>query len=282
MNIFYVDGAFVPEDRAAVSVNDLGLLRGYGVFDFLRTYQMRPFHLEEHVRRLERSARLLDLPMPCSGREVFDIAVETLSRNRGHLDEANIRLLITGGASPDSITPGGHPTLLVLVTPLHPCPETWYRDGAAVITTHDERYIPGAKTTNYIPAILALTKARQQGAVESIYIDRQHRLLEGTTSNFFAVIGDRLVTPGAGILPGITRQVVLALAEESFDVEIRDVSRDEIRVMDELFLTSSNKEVVPVAQVDGHAIGDGTPGDRTRRIMAAFAAYTRAYGEGAH
>lgn len=280
MNIFYIDGEFVAEDQAVISVNDMGVLRGYGAFDFLRTYNLRPFHLEDHIRRLETSARQLDLPMPKTRREIFDITMETLSRN--DLAEANIRFVITGGISPDSITPQGNPKLLVMVTPILPCPVEWYRDGAAVITTHDERYIPGAKSTNYIPAILALSRARRQNAAESIYVDRYNRLLEGTTSNLFAFFGDRLVTPGAAILPGITRQVALQLARDEFDVEIRDINKDEMRMMDEVFITSSNKEIAPVVRVDDLTISGGKPGPRTRRIMDLFAAYTRAYGEGKH
>lgn len=167
-----------------------------------------------------------------------------------------------------------------MVTPHHPYPAEWYRDGVAVVTVPDERYLPGAKTTNYIPAILALSRARRQGAVESIYIDRNHRLLEGTTSNLFAFIGDRLVTPGLSVLPGITRKVVLGLAGMEFQVEVRDIHRDEVRMMDEIFLTSSNKEVLPVVSMDGLPVGGGIPGPRTRRIMERFFAYTREYGEG--
>ncbi|WP_373498376.1 aminotransferase class IV [Desulfococcus sp.] len=280
MNIYYVDGEFVAEDRAAISVNDLGVIRGYGVFDFMRTYKMRPFFLEDHIRRLETSARLIELAMPRTRREIFGITMETLSRNRGHMTEAAVRIVITGGVSPDGITPPSAARLLVMVTPHHPCPAEWYRDGAAVITTPDERYLPGAKSTHYIPAILALSRAHRQGAMESLYVDRTHRLLEGTTSNVFAFIGERLVTPGASILPGITRQVVMALAGIEFNVEVRDIHRDEIRVMDEVFITSSNKEVVPVVSLDGLTVGDGSPGPRTRRIMELFAACTRAYGEG--
>lgn len=280
MNIYYVDGEFTPEDRASIPVNDLGVIRGYGVFDFLRTYNMRPFFLEEHIRRLEASARLIELAMPATRREIYGITLETLSRNRGNMAEAEIRIVVTGGMSPDGITPQGASRLLVMVAPHHSYPAEWYRDGAAVVTIPDERYLPGAKTTNYIPAILALSRARRQGAVESIYIDRNHRLLEGTTSNLFAFIGDRLVTPGASVLPGITRKVVLGLAGMEFQVEVRDIHRDEVRLMDEIFLTSSNKEVLPVVSMDALPVGGGIPGPRTRRIMERFAAYTRDYGEG--
>ncbi len=278
MNVFYVAGEFLPENEAVISVNDIGLLRGYGVFDFMRTYNRRPFCLEDHISRLANSARLIDLALPCSESEVSDITMKTLERNPDHA-EANIRLVVTGGISPDAITPSNKTKLLVMVTGLHHCPAEWYQKGAAVITTNDERYIPDAKSTNYIPGILALSRARQQGAIESIYVDRYGHILEGTTTNFFAFIGDKLVTPGASILPGITRKVVLKLVQGEFDVEIRDIHRDEMRLLDEVFLTASNKEVVPVVRTDDRIIGDGKPGERTRRIMQLFADYTHRYRE---
>lgn len=278
MNIYYVDGSYLTEDRAVLSVTDLGLLRGYGVFDFLRTYNRRPFHLEDHVARLARSAGLIDLSLPCSESEIMDITMQTLERN-GDLSEANIRLVVTGGESEDAITPADRTRLLVMVTDLHTCPDHWYRDGAAVITTRDERYLPQAKSTNYLPAIRALSRARRQGAMESIYVDRNGRLLEGTTTNYFAFIDGTLTTPGDAILPGITRQVVLQLAEKRFTVAIRDIHWEEIDRMEEVFITASNKEVVPIVRMDGRTIGNGRPGERTRRIMDAFAEYTRRYGQ---
>lgn len=278
MNVFYVDGEYLPENEAVISVNDIGLLRGYGVFDFLRTYNRRPFHLEEHISRLADSARIIGLELPCEEGRILEITNETLARN-DTLTEANIRLVVTGGVSADSITPAREPKLLIMVTDLHHCPAEWYRDGAAIITTNDERYIPNAKSTNYIPGILALSRARQQGAIESIYVDRYGRLLEGTTTNFFAFIGHKLVTPGDAILQGITRKVVLKLVEKEFDIQIRDIQRTEMRLIDEIFLTASNKEVVPVIRMDDLTIGNGRPGERTQRVMQLFADYTRDFGQ---
>jgi branched-chain amino acid aminotransferase len=274
MNTFYIAGAFVPEDKATVSANDMSVLRGYGVFDFLRTYNRHPFRLQAHISRLANSARLIDLSLPCSEEDIYNITMETLKRN-ADLAEANIRIVVTGGISSDSITPEHQSKLLVMVTQLHHFPAEWYRDGVAIITTHNERYLPGAKSIHYIPAILSLSRARQQGAIESIYVDRYGRLLEGTTTNLFAFIGNKLVTPGISILPGITRQTVLELIQNEFQVEIRDILCEEIRLMDEAFITASNKEVVPVIRIDDCILGNGQPGQKTRRIMALFREYTQ-------
>src|SRR5690606_5422922 len=142
-NIYYVDGEFVSSSDAALPVIDLAILRGYGVFDFLRTYGGKPFHLDEHLQRLRRSAALIDLEIPWAHEEIKAIVIETIARN--NLPECNVRILVTGGASDDFITPKDEPRLLVLVTPAVPPAAHYYTDGAKVVTFETERYIPGAK-----------------------------------------------------------------------------------------------------------------------------------------
>lgn len=276
MSIYYVDGQFIEADKARISVDDLSVLRGFGVFDFLRTYNGVPFHLAEHLQRLLSSARLIGLRIPHGQAALAEIVKETLTRNTH--PESNIRLVITGGASTDGITPGPSPRLLVLITPVNPLPVAWHRDGIKVITCHVERFMPAAKSINYIPAILCQAEARDRQAVEAVYVDRDGYLLEATTSNIFAVRGNRLITPPCDrVLAGVTRQVVLELARREWLVEERPLHRDEIRLLDEAFLTSSVKEVTPVVTIDSVSLGDGQPGQLTRRIMELFRAYTVAY-----
>ncbi len=274
MSTYYIDGRFVSSEEASVPAHDLAVLRGYGVFDFLRTYGGRPFKLREHIARLAQSAALIGMDeLPWSEEDIRAIVDETLARNA--YPEANIRIVITGGDSPDFITPQERPRLLVLVTEAHPPPDSWYRDGAAIVTVDEERYLPAAKSINYIPAIIALKKARQAGAIEALYVDRYGRLLEGTTTNIFAFHGAQLLTPAEGILPGITRGVILELAVGLYDVCQREMTRADLLSADELFITASNKEVVPIVRVDDAIIGDGRPGPRTRDMMARFHALTR-------
>lgn len=271
-NIFYVDGEFVSSSDAALPVTDLAILRGYGVFDFFRTYGGKPFHLDEHLQRLRRSAALIDLELPWAHEEIKAIVIETVARN--NLPECNVRILVTGGATDDFITPKDEPRLMVMVTPAAPPATHYYNDGAKVVTFETERYIPGAKTINYIPAIRAMKRARAVEAVEAIYVNRDGHALEGTTTNLFAFIGDKLVTPGDGILWGITRSVVLELAQEMFPLEMRVLPVQELLTADEVFITASNKQVMPIVQVDETVIGDGKPGPRTKQIMAKFAEFT--------
>jgi branched-chain amino acid aminotransferase len=276
MDIITIDGKTVAESEAVISIRDLAVLRGYGVFDFLRTYGKRPFHLEDHVKRLERSARLIGMTLKWSRRDIIHIVEDALSKS-SH-GECNIRILVTGGGSDDSITPMDAPRLIVMITPLHELPREWYAHGVKVITSHIDRFVPGAKSTNYIPGILALKDAREQGAVESLYVDGMGRVLEGTTSNFFGFVGETLVTPDTGILPGITRQVVINLVREDIPLEVRDLHANELMLMDEAFITASNKEIVPVVRINAIRLGDGAPGARTLDIMKRFADYTTTHG----
>jgi branched-chain amino acid aminotransferase len=266
MNIYYVDGEFVPADRAMIPVDDLAIVRGIGVFDLLRTYNGRPYFLKEHVSRLLASAGSIDLSLPWSHDEICQVALETLSRN--NLEEANIRIIVTGGSSADFMSPAGKPRLIVLVTPVPKLPEQWYLSGIKVITRKIKRINPGAKSINYLPAAMALRQAREQGAVEVLYLDDDDHVLEGTTSNVFAFVEGCLVTPEQGILSGITRKVVLEIASGNFPIERRDLPRQELLGAQEVFITGTNKGLVPVVDVDGTRIGDGRPGSVTGRITA--------------
>lgn len=268
MNIYYVDGKFLPADQAMIPVDDLAILRGIGVFDLLRTYSGRPLFLKEHVERLENSAREINLQLPWSQEEICRVVMDTLARNT--VDEANIRIIVTGGSSADFMTPTGRPRLIVLVTPLPKLPPGWFDNGIKVITRQTGRRIPGAKSIDYLSASMALRKAKEKGAIEVIYLDKDDNALEGTTSNLFAIFGDTLVTPGQGILSGITRKAVLEVAGKLFQVAVRPLPRTELLQADEVFITGTNKGLVPVIQVDDTVIGDKTPGPKTRAVMAAL------------
>jgi len=265
LNYYYVDGNFVSSEQAVIPVNDLALLRGLGVFDLLRTYGGKPLFLHEHVDRLENSAKEVGLIVNWTHDEIVDIVMKTLEKN--DLDEANIRMIITGGSSSDFITPDGGPRLLVLISPTPTLPLEWYEQGVKVISCYSERSVPGAKSIDYIPATIALKKAKKLGAVEVIYIDHKNRVLEGTTSNIFVLKGNKLITPGKDILSGVTRKVILKMAKTLFDIEIRDLNKKELLNADEVFITGTNKGLIPVVQVDETTIGSGKPGANTQNLI---------------
>lgn len=268
--IYYLNGAFLPASQAVIPVTDLAVLRGYGVFESFRTYGGKPFRMAEHLERLQRSAELIALRLPWSREELAGIVLATLARNP--FPEASIRVVVTGGESENLFTPQGQPGLVVLARPLTPYPEAYYRQGVRVATAPAERFLPQAKTIHYVPGMVALAEARARDPdiVEVIYVDRLGRVTEGVTSNVFAFIDGRLVTPGADILYGVTRQVVLELAAPLFEVEERELPLELLRRADEIFLTGSVREIMPVCALDGATVGAGGPGKRTRALMATF------------
>lgn len=278
MAVYYVDGKYVDESEAVLPVSDLIILRGYGVFDFLRTYSGRPFHLQDHLNRLRNSARLIGLDCPWSNDELASIVGKTLGKN--DFAESNIRLLITGGESEDGISPGRKPRLVIIISEALAFPDECYQNGAKIITARLNRYIPGAKSIDYIRAIVTLRDAEAVGAIESIYVTEEDHVLEGTTSNLFIVKNGTIITASEDILPGITREVLLELLKPAFPVQVRPVLKQELYDADEAFLASSNKEVMPVVGADDRVIGDGTPGSITRQVMSIFREYTDRYGQG--
>ncbi len=256
--LWYIDGCWVHPNEATLSINDVAVLRGYSAFESLRTYNQRPFHLEEHLERLYRSAQLIELDIPYTRRAITEIIHEIIARNT--YIHASIRILVTGGYSDDGVMPSGKPVLAVLITPLAERDMERFARGVKVITSHLERITPGAKTANYVVAIRSLKEAVRHHASDALFVNEQGHVLEGTRSNFFVFRGDVLITPREGILFGVTRNMVLQLAQDRFALEERPVLLDELSQVDEAFLTSSSKEITPVVQIDDLIIGGGKPG----------------------
>ncbi len=277
MGIYYIDGIFTDSDSATVSVNDLIVLRGYGVFDFLRTYNRKPFMLNEHIDRLLNSANEVFLKVNYSKDEIHDAVMETIKRNSQY-SEMNIRIICTGGISSDGVTPEGNGKLLVMVTDKKDLPDIWYSNGVKVISERTERNIPNAKSTDYLSAVIAQRKAAKVNAVEAIYTDSRGFIHEGTTTNIFFFKENTLITTDNDILPGITRSVILDISKEKFSIELRDISYNEIGTFDEAFISASNKEIVPVVDFDGITIGDGKPGKNTLELIRIFREFTENYG----
>lgn len=276
--IFYVNGKYLPASQSTLPLTDLGLVRGYGVFDFLRTYNRRPFHLMDHLERLRYSAVQIALELPLPLEEIAEIVHETLARNP--LPEANIRLIVTGGPSSNYFTPDQPAGLIVMVTPVSVNPDHVYTAGVHLVTTPLTREFPTVKSLNYIGAILAMKKATAAGAIEALYLNPQGEISEGTRTNFFGVKDGRLITAGEGVLEGITRKVILNLARGHFPIIEQPVTYKELSQVDEAFITSSTKEVMPVVRIDDITIGRGTAGPVSRRLQTMFRAYAYGGGEG--
>ncbi|EYF05619.1 Branched-chain amino acid aminotransferase [Chondromyces apiculatus DSM 436] len=265
-----------PEE-AKVSVYDRGFLYGDSVFETIRTYAGEPFALDEHLARLERSAGRVAIPLPLPR---ADFALEIRRAIRAARNpESYVRAMITRGSGPMGLDTGLAEKALrvVLVEPLQALPATMYRDGVAVTTFKTRRaadeVAQGAKVSNYLTSMMALKEARAAGAHEALILDGSGDVLEGTTSNVFALTQGVLVTPPeeAGILVGITRAHVLEVAGElGIPVRVERLPLETLRSATEVFITSTLREIVPVVRVDGQEIGARVPGRTTRAIHAAF------------
>jgi len=278
----WIDGAEVPAGSAAVSVFDRGFLYGDSVFETLRTYGGRPFAVAEHLARLAESARKVFIDVPVSLADLEGEIAQACAAPQA--PELYLRLMITRGHGALGLDPGlaTEPLRVLITTPLSPPPARVYDEGIGVVTYRvprlaDHTEASGAKLGNYLVAVLATRKATAAGAKEALMVDSADRVLEGATSNVFWV--DRAGTLGtpaldAGILGGITRQHVLSVAAElGRPVTLQTPSLAELSSADEVFISSSVRELVPVVSVDGRAIGHGRPGPVTRELLAAFRAH---------
>ena len=268
--IWYIDGRWAHPGEIMISINDTAVLRGYSAFESLRTYDRRPFHLDEHINRLYQSADVIELAIPWPREHIAAAVQEIIVRNA--YKHATIRIYVTGGISEDGVLPSGAPSLALLITPLGERDMQRFARGYRLITTRLQRDAPEAKTTNYLAAMRALKEAARRNADDALYVNAQDHVLEATRSNFFIFRGDTLITPRSGVLMGVTRNVVLQLARRRFAIEQRPILLAELPFADEAFVTSSSKEITPVIQVDDAIIGIGSPGTRTTELAQRFIA----------
>ena len=271
----YLNGKILPTDRARITLTNLGLLRGYGVFEYLVTYHGRLFCWSEHFARLTNSAKQLGMKVPLASGMAADIIQKLIAKNK--LPEAGIKLVLTGGPSPDGITrrPDSS-TFFILAGPRPHYPEKLYTHGARVITAAYQREFPTIKSTNYQMALALQPRQKRARAVEILYT-RDGLITECSRSNFFIFKNNTLITPKADILPGITRRIVLQFAKDKFKIEQRPLRLAELKSASEAFLTSTDREVMPVVKVDNLVIDSGRVGSNTRALIIAFRAYTASH-----
>ncbi len=271
----YVNGIWTKDSEATIPVFDLAVLRGFGIFDFLRTYKHIPFLLNEHLDRLWNSARLMQITVPVTKQELEKIITEGLKRNAKAAKDFNIRIVVTGGISPDTISIG-KPSLIILFTKAHDYPPEFYTKGIKVTTFRVKRFIPEAKSINYMAGVLELKKAREVGATEIIHIDESGEIYEGMTSNFYTVINGEIITRPSEILEGITKKVVRIIAKDlKIPLVERTLNISELKSFDEVFVTASNKEIMPVNMIDETKIGSGKAGAITSKLIAVYRKQTR-------
>ncbi|MEI9894198.1 MAG: aminotransferase class IV [Chthoniobacter sp.] len=264
----WIDGKLVREDLAVLPVTDLVITRGYGAFEALRTYAGKPFLLEEHLRRFEKTCIHMNLRCPLNRKELAKAAIQTLKANS--FPESLVRFYVTGGDA-HRFLPEGQERLMILIG-AHKEPAAWqYESGIAIKTTTLTRQIPLAKTVDYSAGIRETILANRQGYQEVAYLDRRGCLLEGTTFSIFALLGKTLVTPEEGVLPGCTAAQVIKLARRAgFTIQRSAISPAMLKKASELFITSTTRELLPVVRVDQQQIGAGVPGPVTRVLHQRF------------
>lgn len=261
--VFLID-SFVAEENAVLHFRDLSFQRGYGVFDFFRLEGAEPLFLDDHLDRFHRSAEGLHLNLPASKKELKDIVYELLHKNA--LAGTGIRLSLSGGYSEDGFSIG-RPNLLVSQHRFTPPTGEQLNKGIRLLTYPYQRQLPHIKTIDYLMAIWLQPKRAAQGADDILY-HHSGFISECPRSNFFLVTAnDCVVTPSENILTGITRKKILELAKEHFRVEERPVRLGEIQMAKEAFLTSTTKQILPVARIDDKTFAQNPI---TRRLMELF------------
>jgi branched-chain amino acid aminotransferase len=274
----YLDGQFLDEPDAKISVFDHGLLYGDGVFEGLRSYSGRVFRLDTHLDRLWASARAISLEIPLAKEVVARAVNETLAANK--LIDGYVRLLVTRGAGSLGLDPNRtkNPQVIVIADTISLYPQEFYDKGLRIVTAatqrvHSAALSPRIKSLNYLNNIMAKLEGLQAGCVEALMLNHKGEVAECTGDNVFVVRSGRLLTPppDAGILEGITRGAVMELAHAAgIDCHEATLTRYDLYTSDECFLTGTAAEVIPVVEIDGRQIGSGTPGPITSRLTTDF------------
>lgn len=290
----FLDGKWYPKSEAKISVFDHGLLYGDGVFEGIRSYNGLIFKLNEHLERLWESAHTLMLEIPMSQKEMQSAIIETLKRNQ--LRDAYIRVVVTRGVGDLGLDPAKckRATVFIITDKIALYPEVLYKNGLEIITVPTVRNLPEAvnpsiKSLNYLNNILAKIEAKNSGCVEALMLNAQGYVAECTGDNIFMVKKARygskskpaLWTPPVylGALRGITRQAIIELAEKKkFPFEEKVMTRHDLFNADEVFLTGTAAEIIPVVKLDGRPIADGKPGPVTAALRKAFQTLTRQDG----
>jgi branched-chain amino acid aminotransferase len=283
----YLDGKYVAEKDAKVSVFDHGLLYGDGIFEGIRAYNGRVFRLKEHIDRLFCSAKALLLTIPLSHAEIMKAVVETCRRNK--LRDAYIRLVVTRGVGTLGLNPNRckNPSVIIIADKIQLYPESFYKRGLDIITVPTTRNLhsalnPAIKSLNYLNNILAKIEANNGGVEEAIMLNAEGYVAECTGDNIFILNGDTLSTPplSAGALYGVTRKVVMDLARgQGLTVTEPNLTRYDMFNAEECFLTGTGAELISVVKIDGRVIGTGKPGVVTKKLITAYHSLTNSSGE---
>ena len=276
--LIYVNGQFVEKEKAVISIFDHGFLYGDGVFEGIRVYEGNVFKLDEHINRLYESAHSIMLSIPHSKEDMQKIIVDTICKNQ--LSSAYIRVVVSRGAGDLGLDPRNcsNPTVIVIAEALSIYSEELYIKGLRLASVVNRRSSPDVlnpqiKSLNYLNNILVKLSSVQSDADEALILNKEGYVTEGSADNIFIVKNGIIKTPPVylGVLEGITRNTIIKIAKErNYSVEETPFTLHDVYVADEVFLTGTAAEVIPVVTVDERTIGTGLPGDVTKDLLKAF------------
>jgi len=276
--LIYLDGQFVPKEKAVISIYDHGFLYGDGIFEGIRVYEGNIYKLPEHVNRLFESAHSIMLTIPHSKEKMQDIIVETVKKNK--LTSAYIRVVISRGPGDLGLDPRNcsEPTVIVIVEPLSIYPDVLYKEGLKLASVVNRRSSPDVlnpqiKSLNYLNNILVKLSSVQADANEALILNNQGYVTEGSADNIFIVKNGQILTPPVylGALEGITRNAIIDIAKEKeYVLREEPFTLHDVYIADEVFLTGTAAEVIPVVTVDSRQIGNGKPGIITNHLLQTF------------
>jgi D-alanine transaminase len=280
-DLAWINGEICDLYKAKVPFLDHGYFFGYGVYEALKVYEGKPFAVEEHLDRLEKSMKEIRI-RPDFTREELKVIINKLIAESG-LQDAMVYLQVTRGIGPrnHAALKNPKPSLTMFVSYLPPTPNNIRRDGAKAIILKDERWAhPFIKTLNLLPNVLAKQIAEENGAYEAILVRENGFISEAASSNVFAVFDDTIVTPPTDgkILAGISRMVVLRIIDK-YGLKFKEdyISVEQLKLADELFITNTGAEVLPITNLDGNQIGEGKPGPVSQRLFKLFRKEVREY-----
>jgi branched-chain amino acid aminotransferase len=263
MHHCWFNGEIAEVGSTMLHINDLGLMRGYGLFDYFRTYNLKPFQWDWYWERYERSAKQLRIDNPLTQKEALQVVSDLIARQGG--TDCAVRFLLTGGYTQDSVS-SAKANLLIITEDLHHTPAVEYTTGIKVMSYKYVRDLPTIKSIDYKHYMILQAELRANNANDVLFY-KNGEISELSRSNVFIVNNRKLITPHTNILHGITRRTVLELANDDFEIEERTVFLQELLDAQEVFTTSTTKRVLPISRVDDQVIGNGSIGPQTQFLL---------------
>lgn len=263
----FFNGKITKSDKPLIQLNDIAILRGYAAFDFMRIYNKKPFQFKEHLTRFKNTAKLMGLKNPFTDAQIKEAVEVLIKKNKD--SNYQVRFILTGGETKDGIFPSV-PVFYILFEKFLSFPDSLYTKGAKLITHEYQRLLPEAKNSNYMQAVTLQKRRVKEKAIEILYT-WNNIVLEATTSNIFIVKNKKLYTAKDNVLKGITRKLVIDIAHK-LNIEVSEsmITTEELFDADEVFISATNKKILPIVQIEDKVIHKGIPGEITKQLFEEY------------